>query len=460
MSRRPAGSGSVRELPPLEVDGQPVRRFQLRWKEAGKDQSKVIRGGSEEEAERRLDNIVALLDEAGMSYSSPTVRAYGDRFLIRLRKVGFKSIGIKQSRWDAHITGAPFIDIPIGEVGPSDLKQFMEALEDKGLGVQMIRHCIFDLSAIFRDAVEREVIDSNPVGKVRKPSLPETRCKVVLSFDEIVALERDHGDDPLAWWALFMCGAGTRPGESLGLRLDEIEMHGSAPHMNIVRSNRKTTYTKTGRRRRVELTALALHALEVWLERFRPYLRVKRMKDVQKSPWVFPFPEGWLRERGPYGELMAALGRPDMHPHDLRGTCATHLLSGSYGHAWDIAHVAAHLGDSVETTRRSYAHVTATAQRDAADRTEWNPDGIGGGVSAANSSRIPVARPVRFERTTPSFVGLCSIQLSYGRFLPKQVRGSYRGVGASVKTPDHRVEERLEDKKKTGGYRPPAPPVM
>lgn len=83
---------------------------------------------------------------------------------------------------------------------------------------------------------------------------------------------------------------------------------------------------------------------------------------------MFPIPATWLRARGPFGALMAEIGREGIKPHDLRGTTATHLLSGSFGHPWTIAEVAAHLGDTEATIRKHYAHVTASAQRAAADR--------------------------------------------------------------------------------------------
>ncbi len=44
--------------------------------------------------------------------------------------------------------------------------------------------------------------------------------------------------------------------------------------------------------------------------------------------------------------------------HDLRDTCATHLLSGSWGPKWSLKEVSLHLGhSSVEVTEKRYAHV-------------------------------------------------------------------------------------------------------
>jgi integrase len=43
--------------------------------------------------------------------------------------------------------------------------------------------------------------------------------------------------------------------------------------------------------------------------------------------------------------------------HDLRHTCASHLVSGSWGRAWTLEEVAKHLGHSSSAVTRRYAHL-------------------------------------------------------------------------------------------------------
>ena len=43
--------------------------------------------------------------------------------------------------------------------------------------------------------------------------------------------------------------------------------------------------------------------------------------------------------------------------HDLRHTCASHLISGSWGRAWTLEEVARHLGHSSSAVTRRYAHL-------------------------------------------------------------------------------------------------------
>lgn len=44
--------------------------------------------------------------------------------------------------------------------------------------------------------------------------------------------------------------------------------------------------------------------------------------------------------------------------HDLRHTCASHLVSGTWGHAWSLEAVASHRGHSSSATSRCYAHLS------------------------------------------------------------------------------------------------------
>lgn len=74
--------------------------------------------------------------------------------------------------------------------------------------------------------------------------------------------------------------------------------------------------------------------------------------------------------------------------HDHRDTAATHLLSGSWGPAWDIKMVSEFLGHSdVKVTQDRYAHLTNDAKLRAA--AQINPGAPKIGQTLANSSRNP-----------------------------------------------------------------------
>jgi site-specific recombinase XerD len=217
---------------------------------------------------------------------------------------------------------------------------------------------------MMRDALELELVDANPVRAVRLPPVPTSRRAIVLTAEEIEALRLllDAGEHQVgAALALMLVGACLRPGELLGLRVEDLR----GDHLLVQRSGRKRDATKTGHTmRRVEVFGWAELALERW-QAIRPTLKIKRWKRT--SPFLFPVPESYLRGAGAVGQALAAVGASRAHAHDLRGTGATHLLSGTYGPPWTIADVAALLGDSIATTERAYAHVTSGRQRELAD---------------------------------------------------------------------------------------------
>jgi integrase len=60
--------------------------------------------------------------------------------------------------------------------------------------------------------------------------------------------------------------------------------------------------------------------------------------------------------------------------HQLRDTCASHLLSGSWGRPWDIKAVSVHLThETVTITEKRYAHLLKDAKRRQAAATETDP---------------------------------------------------------------------------------------
>ena len=73
--------------------------------------------------------------------------------------------------------------------------------------------------------------------------------------------------------------------------------------------------------------------------------------------------------------------------HDHRDTAATHLLSGSWGPAWDIKMVSEFLGHSdVKVTQDRYAHITNDAKLRAAAQIDPSRSNIG--QTLATSSRM------------------------------------------------------------------------
>lgn len=340
-------------------------RHEIKWWDGGKRHSRIVRGTAAE-ADRILDDVVATVHERDSYTRGVILTKYAEATLDRLEIQGYASIDAARSRWRKHLATWDCANLPMVDITRRHIRQLRHALERKGLAPRTVRLVLMLLSTIWREAIEDEVADHNPVRDVAMPKVSETRRERILSLDEIQALVTAEGvDEPTRWIALSLAGTGLRPGELLALELEDVHADDPHPHLLVRRSKRSSRRaSKTDRGRRVELFGLGLVAVRSWLN-LRPALQLPR----HRARYAFGVPANWLRARSRFGDLMAAVGVVDIHPHDLRGTCATHLLSGSWGHAWTIAEVAAHLGDSIATTEKHYGHVTGGRLRETASRT-------------------------------------------------------------------------------------------
>lgn len=353
--KRQQGTGSITTL----SEG----RHLIRWPGPKKRDSKVIRG-TYEDAERALAAVLAEL--AGETSRGHTFRSFGEECLDRWEERDqLRSMAALRSRWRRHVERAPFIGWPIADIRSGDVRRWLDKLS-LTMSAQSVRHCAFLVSAVFRDALERELVDRNPVEAVRKPVTRGSRRDIILAAEQIGRLGDRRAPDEIARLiALAYVGTGVRPGELLGLRLEDVRLEGDEPHLRVLRSGRHRDTTKTDQARRVELFGVGLEAVRRWVEVMRARLTLKRL-DLATSPWAFPIPPAWLRVRGRVGAAIARAGGQGVHVHDLRGTFASHALTGTFGEPWTIAEVAAHIGDSIETTQRHYAHLVGAGARRAA----------------------------------------------------------------------------------------------
>ena len=372
----------------------------MRWPDRGCRETKTVYG-SFDHAEQVLDAIQHQLSQEPNG-NGLTLRKLTPGWIDLQERRGRGGAKGARSRWRCHVSKAPFADEPLDAVTTADLRRWLDRLEARKLSPRTIRHCAYLVSAVYRYAIERGHVRDNPVRGLRLPTVdPHPRLDAILSGAQIDALIEDEvtDDDAARTIVLALVGTGLRPGELLGLWQTEADVDCDDPHLQVRRSGRRKTKTKTGRPRRVELFGVGLYAVQRWVKVVRPALKI-RGYDARMTPWLFPIPNNWLRKRDRVGAVLRAVGAHDLTAHDLRGTNATHLLSGTWGEPWTIAEVAAHLGDSIQTTQNAYAHVSATARRRAAR-------GISVGSIARRqaevSRRIPV---VGHEGLEPSANGL------------------------------------------------------
>jgi integrase/recombinase XerD len=152
----------------------------------------------------------------------------------------------------------------------------------------------------------------------------------------------------------FLYGTGARISEVTGLDVDDLD--------HLIRDPAVLLTGKGGKQRYVPVGSYAVRALDAYLVRGRPSLAGKAARKA--SPAVFLNARGGrLTRQGAWGilrEAAARAGKPDVSPHTLRHSFATHLLDGGA----DIRVVQELLGHASVTTTQVYTLVTADKLRE------------------------------------------------------------------------------------------------
>jgi integrase/recombinase XerD len=152
----------------------------------------------------------------------------------------------------------------------------------------------------------------------------------------------------------FLYGTGARISEATGLDVDDLDHLSTDPAVLLTGKGGKQRYVPVGR--------YAVRALDAYLVRGRPALAGKAVRKA--SPAVFLNARGGrLTRQGAWGilrEAAARAGQPDVSPHTLRHSFATHLLDGGA----DIRVVQELLGHASVTTTQVYTLITVDKLRE------------------------------------------------------------------------------------------------
>jgi site-specific recombinase XerD len=169
-----------------------------------------------------------------------------------------------------------------------------------------------------------------PAGAATEPAVPD---EIALRDQAVLEL---------------LYGSAIRIGELCGLDVDDVD------------AARRTVRVigKGDKERTVPMSAPAARAVEAWLRRGRPGLVRGR-----SGPALFLGTRGGRLHptvvRRVLHRRLAELGLPDMGPHGLRHSAATHLLEGGA----DLRSVQEILGHSSLATTQTYTHVSAERLR-------------------------------------------------------------------------------------------------
>jgi len=260
----------------------------------------------------------------------------------------------------------------LGEVTAADVADFLASLregdaEHAALAVSSAARAVIAVRGLHAFAVAQGLAGTDPAREVQPPA-PPRRLPKAITIEDVERLLDAAGPGPddlsaeprlLRDRALleFLYGTGARISEATGLDIDELQL-GAAPEYPVVR-----LIGKGGKHRVVPVGRYAVRALEAYLVRARPGL-ARASRRASASPAVFLNARGGrLTRQGAWGVLHAAAARaglPDVSPHTLRHSFATHMLDGGA----DIRVVQELLGHASVTTTQIYTLITVDRLRE------------------------------------------------------------------------------------------------
>ena len=246
--------------------------------------------------------------------------------------------GLGRARWDA--------------IEPEDVAAWFAAPAAEGLAPASQTRALSSLRGLYRFLRAEGLAEGrDPTRFGGQPRLWQ-RLPGVLTPEQAIALldapaaSRWKGCCDRALLALLY-GGGLRVSEAVGLRLEDLSLraHADDPQPGILRVR-----GKGGKERLVPFGGGARQRLEDWLAEERPGLAADAQEVLlSRSGRALDRHRAWRLVR----EYARAAGLPEIHPHVLRHSCATHLLLGG----GDLRSVQEFLGHADLRTTERYTHV-------------------------------------------------------------------------------------------------------
>lgn len=283
----------------------------------------------------------------------------------------------------------PWHDRPVNKITKADVKEFIAGLTADGLAPTTVGHVLFVLKCVMEDAVDNELIASNPCHGVKKPrgrsapvQVPEIG-QVEALLDALAGIDHPKAGE----WALYAevaAYAGLRAGELCGLRVQRLDV--LRRRLTVV----ETVYVIGGRTSPGQPKSDAGHRT---VDELPGDLCERLAAHVQRRAgdrYVFGNGVEPMRHDNYYRRVFkptaTAVGLPTLRFHDLRHYYASLLLSDQHLSVKDVATRLGHADASL--VLRTYGHLFADAGAGLGDRVAERR----AAARAAQGRVLPLAR--------------------------------------------------------------------
>ena len=268
----------------------------------------------------------------------------------------------------------PYVgSIPLSKLTSLDLQKLYKMLltegridriesknQPKGLSAKTVRNINQIISSALNLAKEQKLLASNPADACALPKVEHREMKT-LPVEQLTSFLREAKETGVYEMYYIELATGLRRGELLGLKWQDIDLVNGTIRVQrqVARIDGEIVEAPLKTKNSYRNVSIGPDAIEVLKE---------QKKKVGDSEYVFPSPNG-----GPISpdsvlnmlrRVLERAGLPKIRFHDLRHTFATLALQNGV----DIKTVSGMLGHfSAGFTLDTYAHVTTSAQREAAN---------------------------------------------------------------------------------------------
>jgi integrase len=261
---------------------------------------------------------------------------------------------------------APHIGgLKLTKLTKAQVRGWYAALTEAGVSKALQRKVGTTLTIALNQAVNDDLLPSNPALKVRKPKTQKAEM-TPLDPDQVAAFLKAAKSDRLFPFYLTALDSGARPGELFALLWTDVDLEGRyltvSKSLEEISGILRVKEVKTAKsRRRIDLSADTVTALA-------EHRKAMLAEGHIAGPVFCDTRGGYLRisnlRRNSFLPILAKAGLPRVRLYDLRHTCATLLLLADVS----AKVVSERLGhSSVTLTLDTYSHVLPTMQRRAAD---------------------------------------------------------------------------------------------
>lgn len=347
-----------------------------------------------------LDACVEVLRDLEARAARPEVKTlstYAASVFEDLELRGFKSVHNYRSSFSTFFDAYPIGGIDIRDITRPMLYEHYEQIIDQHRWEKAtIQGSRVPLNRVLEAALNRGLIREHPFHKVRLPKMPDAPAKWTwMTVEEIRAVMSlthfDPGTEVVGRLdaerrAVYAIGifAGLRGSEIKHLKWDHVHLSGNRPRIEV----RAPLKTKASMRD-VPLLPPVIRALDAW-KRYRGVIRVHGLVFPNDCGAVYQKTHKWAWNDRPNGKNRKG---PRLTPgtvsragitrhirfHDMRHTCASHLVQGTWMPPMSLYEVKDWLGHTdIQVTQR-YAHLSPLGREEkvAAARLAWDEERFG-----------------------------------------------------------------------------------